>query len=379
MQMIGFAFYIAFILFLISPSPRTTLKQSLDVQRFDERDIMFARARYKSGTKAFEDYYKRYPGKKRIDNEIRSLPDLSSPGGKYYDSHKSYRVNLFFSETEHLAGRVDGEKAGQKINITPDSAAKELKSMVHSLGAVDSGIAEVRPEYVYTHVGRGDGKYGDRISLDHPWALVFAVEMRYERVHQAPNVPITLESGEKYLQAAHMAVTIAAYIRSLGYEARAHVDGNYRLILPALGYSAGLGEIGRLGYLIHPVYGARIRLGAVSTKLPLVKDRPYEFGVQDMCRICKKCASNCPAGAISFSDVRNIRGVYKWSTHQESCYRYWRKAGTDCGLCMRVCPYSKPNTLIHYLIRKVVSRSNAARYLAVKADNLFYGHPGHFV
>ena len=41
-------------------------------------------------------------------------------------------------------------------------------------------------------------------------------------------------------------------IRRLGYPARAHIDGNYRVIAPLVARDAGLGEIGRMGLLMTP-------------------------------------------------------------------------------------------------------------------------------
>ena len=47
-------------------------------------------------------------------------------------------------------------------------------------------------------------------------------------------------------------VQLAAAIRDLGYPARAHIDGNYRVIAPLVARDAGLGEIGRMGLLMTP-------------------------------------------------------------------------------------------------------------------------------
>jgi len=116
-----------------------------------------------------------------------------------------------------------------------------------------------------------------------------------------------------------------------------------------------------------------MRLGAVTTSLPLEIDHPVSFGVQDFCRRCKKCAENCPSASIPQDGVSEVRGVYKWQLDIEQCYRYWRVAGTDCGLCMRVCPYSHPPTFIHNLIRTGLRRSAFARQVSVWGDDLLYG------
>ena len=38
-----------------------------------------------------------------------------------------------------------------------------------------------------------------------------------------------------------IAVDVAKYLRELGYSARAHIDGNYRVIAPLVARAAGLG------------------------------------------------------------------------------------------------------------------------------------------
>ena len=68
-----------------------------------------------------------------------------------------------------------------------------------------------------------------------------------------------------------------------------------------LAVDAGLGEMGRLGYLLTKKLEPRVRLGAVTTTLPLLPDRPVDIGVADFYRICKKCATCCPSASMSAS------------------------------------------------------------------------------
>jgi reductive dehalogenase len=199
--------------------------------------------------------------------------------------------------------------------------------------------------------------------------------MEYEPVESAPRLPISRETVRRYLQAARISINLAATIRSRGYSARAHIAGsNYQIILPAVAYEAGLGELSRMGYLITPDLGPRVRLGAVTTDLPLDADEPITFGVDDFCRRCRKCASNCPSAAIPVSAKTWVRGVEKWQLNAERCLQFWRVIGTDCGLCMRVCPFSHPPNLIHSLVRAGIRRSAFARAVSVAGDDLLYGN-----
>jgi epoxyqueuosine reductase QueG len=149
-------------------------------------------------------------------------------------------------------------------------------------------------------------------------------------------------------------------------------------MLPPVGQDAGLGEVGRCGYLISPKLGARTRLGAITTDLPLTPDSAISFGVQDFCDKCVKCADNCPSSAIPDKGMTAVRGVEKWPLNVERCIHYWRAIGTDCGLCMKVCPYSHPPTLVHNVVRYAIRRSAVARTLSVWGDDLIYGRKTDF-
>lgn len=163
-------------------------------------------------------------------------------------------------------------------------------------------------------------------------------------------------------------------LRALGYPARAHIDGNYRVIAPLVARDAGLGEIGRMGILMTPELGPRVRLGVVSTDLPLVVDaRPSRPDILDFCRICKKCAENCPSRAIPFDDRQNIGGALRWQIDSVKCFHYWNVIGADCGRCLSVCPYSHPDTFSHNVLRWVLRRSGLARRIVLRMDDLFYG------
>jgi ferredoxin len=36
-----------------------------------------------------------------------------------------------------------------------------------------------------------------------------------------------------------------------------------------------------------------------------------------------------------------MKGIKKWQVHPERCFKFWANQGTECGICMRVCPYNK--------------------------------------
>ena len=52
---------------------------------------------------------------------------------------------------------------------------------------------------------------------------------------------------------------------------------------------------------------------------------------------------------------------------------YWNVIGTDCGICMTVCPYSHPDSFHHNILRLGIKYSGAVRYGALWMDDFFYG------
>jgi reductive dehalogenase len=343
-------------------------------RRVDERTIPFSRRRLKPGTPQHESYYREHPEHKDADEALRLLPGLLSPRAPMAEPAAFAATEAGFFLPKALRKAVDGPIAAERKEISPGAAAEYVKRLGRYFGARSAGIARVRDYQVYSHIGRGSGEYGAPVALDHPYVIAFSFEMAEEMVRAAPRAAEVIETARQYSEAARVAVQVAAWIRAMGYEARAHIDGNYRLILPLVGRDAGLGEIGRMGLLMTPGLGPRIRLSAVSTTLPLACDPPGDSpAVLDFCRICKKCAENCPSQAIPVDDRQEIEGVLRWKVDAERCFHYWNTVGTDCGRCLAVCPYSHPDDPAHNLVRWLVARSGMARRVALRLDDAVYG------
>ena len=362
------------ILFLL-PGKEKPIPSPMPQSKVDERTIMFARARLEPGTDDYEDYYRAHPEHKEPDDAFRKNPGLLAPGASFYNQKLAASPEGDFFLTESLRNAVDGPDAEVRPKATPDEMTRYIKNLGRYHGARDVGICRLQPYHVYSHIGRGTGVYGASVRLDHQFAVAFTVEMAHEMINAGPRMPAVMESARQYAEAAKIAVSLAASIRAMGYPARAHIDGNYRVFAPLVAKDAGLGEIGRMGLLMTPHLGPRVRLAVVTTDLPLIPDEPiFEPSVIDFCNICKKCAEACPSQAIPFGDRQEYEdGTLRWKIDPERCYTYWTKIGTDCGRCMAVCPYSHRDNFMHNLIRFGVNHSHNFRRAAHWMDNLFYG------
>jgi ferredoxin len=361
------------VLFLL-PIGRVERGNDVPRQRFDERDMMFARARLVPGSLEYTAYYATRPKNLAGDEETRALPGLLSPTAPKANPLAFASAKASFCLTAALREEVDGLVAEEEMNITPAHATTFVKNIARYYGAGTVGVAALQPYHVYSHIGRGVGEYGAPIPVEHRYAIAFTVEMDHVMIGSAPQAPGVMESARQYVEAARIGLQLGYLIRGLGYPARAHIDGNYRVIAPLVARDAGLGGIGRMGLLMTPELGPRVRLGVVTTDLPLVPDqRADDTSVIDFCRICKKCAENCPSRSIPFDDRKETDGTLRWRIDSYTCFRYWNLMGTDCGVCMAVCPYSHANNLPHNLVRWSLRQSGLARRAMLRMDDLFYG------
>jgi reductive dehalogenase len=216
-------------------------------------------------------------------------------------------------------------------------------------------------------------EWGQTIDVEHRYAIVFAEEMSRDMIGPAPHTPSAVESMHRYVDGAVIANQVAGFVANLGYSATANHLGRYDALLVPLAVDAGMGEMGRLGYLMTKELGPRQRLSAVTTNLPLVPDKPVDIGVENFCRICQKCAVCCPSRSIPEGDPEVVNGSLRWKVNEITCFDYWGKVGTECNVCMRVCPWSHARTLPHRMIVWMVARNQIARRLFSKMDDLFYG------
>ncbi|MBS1248585.1 MAG: 3-chloro-4-hydroxyphenylacetate reductive dehalogenase [Chloroflexi bacterium] len=343
-------------------------------QRVDEREIIFARARLEPGSEAYNEYYARHPRHKVEDEKTRAKPGLLSPESQFANPYHFASTEASFFLTEALSEAVNGPTAPERVTLSPKEMTAYIKNLARFYGALDVGVTKLEPYHVYSHIGRGCGTYGAPISLSHTHAIAFTVEMNFEMTQTAPQPPLTMETGKEYVEAARIAVQLAAALREMGHPARAHIDGNYRVIAPLVARDAGLGEIGRMSILMTPRQGPRVRVGVVTTDLELIPDgREPNTAIIDFCNICQKCATTCPSRSIPFGKREEIDGALRWKINPDTCFRYWNVAGTDCGRCMAVCPFSHPDNFAHNFVRWGIQKSALFRRAALWMDDFFYG------
>ncbi len=348
------------------------LRQNTSV-RFDERRIMFSRLRLKAGTERFEKYYKDNPEHKKPDDEWRKEPGLLGKDSLFYQPMVFAAADAAFDAVEAFHPMGNGAPKGEAKEIPATDATKFIKKWMRSLGTKDCGIARMESYHFYSHKGRGEN-YGKEIIQKHEYGIAFTVEMDFAKMKNAPYAPTVMESAQQYLHAGTLATELALFIRHLGYDAQTHIDGQYDIICPLVARDAGLGEIGRMGLLMTPDLGPRVRIAVVTTNMPLQADAPKARNyMTNFCDYCRKCADVCPSRAIPFDKPKEQDGSIRWKIDDAKCFHYWCKTGTDCGRCMISCPFSHPNNFFHMLIRQGIRYFPNFARMAAKLDDVFYG------
>ncbi len=375
---------------------RPTYQVVGELTRFDERDTVFARERLVPGSLEEQAYHAAHPELVEIDRCIaRFIETVGRPEERASQADAAF-YNATFDPIAGLAlpDVVDGEVAPTPVETDPARMSARIKAMARYLGTDDVRIGPLNPAWVYSHRGSPpffagyrpnpphygglpdgyrDLKWGDPIQVPHRYAISMAFAQDRDLLRTGGTPFSDMEIGRVYAFSALVAVHLATYIRALGWPARAHHLRNYGVLVMPVAVDAGLGELGRCGYLIHPRLGANLRLVCVTTDLPLALDPPVDLGIQDFCAKCLKCATTCPSGAIPKGDKVDVRGVRKWRIDPVKCLLYWGHLGSACAICQTVCPWSKPPTLPHRTVAQIALNVPFARRFLIWADDLVYG------
>ena len=342
-------------------------------EQIDERNVMFSRSELIPGTDNFNKYYQMFPEHKKADDNFRTLPGLLSEKASKYEPFTFTASIANFQTVEHFKHNVTAPVKATTQDIDSQKMSKFIKAWMKKLGVIDIGITELKPHHLYSYRGR-NYNFSQKVNNNHKYAIALTVEMNEEMIKDAPNGATIMESSQQYLRAGNFAMQLASFIGSYGYKARSHIDGNYEVVCPLVAKDAGLGEIGRMGLLMTPKLGSRIRISVVTTDMPLITDKAKDFAwMTTFCEFCKKCADNCPANAISKNPPEKIKGIKRWQISQEKCFTYWTKTGTDCAKCITVCPFSHPNNFLHNFIRFFIAKSYLFAKFSLIMDDFFYG------
>jgi reductive dehalogenase len=368
------------------------------VERFDEKYMMFRRVMWDMPELAVKLYFtpkvprEGKPGYSLMDVSLRNATwDLERAFGM---GNRGGKAMLLDWERPPM-----GEFApprGLKIDTgDPAGTTTAIKRAARFMGASLVGVSELDMRWVYSHAYypqvrnpfAGEPLTADEITdgkseeiiipPEYRYCIVLAFEMDYQLTKYSPTYTASAGAGLCYSKMPFVAAMVAQFIRGLGYNAIP--QGNDTALSVPLAIDAGLGELGRNGILITPQYGPRVRLAKVFTDLPLIPDRPIQFGVWEFCEICEKCAKKCPSQSIplgrattEINNISNNKGMKRWPVNGETCIAFWEKNHScSCLNCIRVCPFNKPEGLLHELVRSGIKKYPQLNKMFLWGDDIF--------
>ena len=383
-----------------------------DYRRFDQKRNMIYQGEWNPAfaglsradlRRAREDKLKRnLPGFTRLDWAYQMAATANSDASRFV-------INVPDSGGTSWRGIAKAAIGSEAVDGLPEyrgepaSNARAIKKMAALFGAHDVGICLLDRRWVYSHHydpatresypihfsdEAGYEKYTEPGMLEDrsqvipagmKYVVVFIHEMDYRGIAAAPTLTQMATTLRTYSEISLTTISMAEFIRGLGYHAIP--SANCTAINIPLAIDAGLGELGRNAKLIHPRFGPRCRISKVITDLPLEADVPLAFGVTAFCDTCKKCARTCPGQAIpqgdrSFEPVGEFssHGVRQWQVDHDRCKKYQAKVGTNCGICLKACPYNKPDGMGHWLVKSLIATAPGMNCLLLMGEDLLgYG------
>lgn len=297
----------------------TTYIDAVNVQRVPKRADLFARS-------LFGDMGPKVQNAARNGNYVR----------------KSASAFAFRQALGAFVLLQDGGKAPQ-VHASVSNAqrnADNIKATAYWLGCDAVGISDCPDWVYYSH-----NAAGEVITPYHNQAISMVIDQGHETMEGASGDDwiSCAQSMRAYLRFSLLGGVLAQQIRNLGYSANVHTVMGAEVVQPPLTLLSGLGEVSRIGEVIlNPFLGPRLKSGTVTTNMPMIHDKPIDFGLQKFCENCNKCARECPSGAITAGPKKMFNGYEIWKSDSQKCttYRLTTEGGAMCGRCMKTCPWN---------------------------------------
>jgi len=217
----------------------------------------------------------------------------------------------------------------------------KLKTRATEFGADLFGVAETIKLEKYF-----DDEIKDA-AANLPYTISIAVRLSrkvFDTLTNGPNILYKHHYKTANLMLDRISFQLSQYLQSEGFQAlpipasvytswskqRAHLSQRHAAI------NAGLGFQGLNGLLVHPDYGATVRLASILTNMPLRTDSPLAID----CGNCRACVAACPVDAISPMGASEFNGQACFERLQEHAQKHGIGV-MICGLCIKACkgPY----------------------------------------
>jgi len=262
-----------------------------------------------------------------------------------------------FADAKNFLTTVVNRPSKGKVNpkqipvADPALMTQHIKAVARALGADVVAIAKAHPSFLY----KGSRYVQDGVAEDayeqnspeelvrrFPYLIVTTTAWDYNKLQAHRHHIGDAAYHVSQMRGVMILKALEGYVKELGYNVIRGVANPQ-----ASGLASGVGELGRNGLIINKHFGARIHMpDPIMTDLPLVPDEPVDIGVEDFCKICRKCAISCPTNSIPWEGKEVFNGVEKYKINWLTCYKlrpFTKDHWGSCLTCATVCPFTKPN------------------------------------
>jgi len=313
---------------------------------------------------------------KAKENELQRMLDNVDGYTLKDQALKSSHVGYGRSFLGPQKAKTPEERGVPKWTGSPEEAAKIIRAAMRHFGAATVGFMELDDNTRKLIYGVDpDGKEliftDDEIATETDdarfipntakYVVAYTVQMSTETMRRCPTPLASQTTTLAYKRGETIQASLQEFMRGLGYQCLAESSTNALGIAPAFGVMTGLGELSRLNRLVTPEFGPMVRVFKALIDLPVAVDKPIDAGIMEFCKRCKKCAEACPSESLSFEDepTWEVKGGWNNPGHKAyfedavTCRAYWREeAGTNCGICFAVCPFTKKdNAWVHEFVK----------------------------
>jgi len=245
-----------------------------------------------------------------------------------------------------------GQVNPQQVPVAdPAAMTRHIKAVARYMGADIVAVAKAHPSFLY----KGSRYVQDGVAEDayeqnspeelvrkFPYLIVTTTAWDYDKLQAHRHHIGDAAYHVSQMRGVTILKALEGYVKELGYNAIRGVANPQ-----ASGLASGVGELGRNGLIINKHFGARIHMpDPIMTDLPLVPDEPVDIGVEDFCKVCRKCAISCPTNSIPWEGKEVFNGVEKYKINWLTCYKlrpFTKEHWGSCLTCATVCPFTKPN------------------------------------
>ncbi|NMC45390.1 MAG: hypothetical protein GYA52_01015, partial [Chloroflexi bacterium] len=168
-----------------------------EIKRFDERDTTFAvhdlYRYYGEQSPYFSEYFSSHPDLQKFYRSQNAKLKLGATGKEDTPMFAAQFWALHMISPERF---VEDDPAPQKVKMDPARASEKIKRIGKFLGADLIGIAALKQEWTYSHIGSTNGDQlgfktrGTAIELsNHTSAIAIGIHMDYDLLQYSPHFP----------------------------------------------------------------------------------------------------------------------------------------------------------------------------------------------